>query len=449
MSIQFLSATGSRTPQRLTQTVATHRPETLPDILAGERTEVRFTGKRRHKLLAGLAGVFGSLAFMAPAHATPTPSPIPSTTASSSAETMQAVQDTFTFRFQKPSTDPEAMSGYEETQTPTADQQEAKERMQASLVEMFSTAPDKLKKLNSFPDGLVIDLYDGPIPGDPMHVGLATVTTIAQPDGKQYTRGGSLSFNVRRLIGSLKSPVPGYNALKHEVTHLLEYIEGTSEQGGTTVVQIKSDGLFPEWANDPAKKQQYIQAREAAKVLVEQGQSPIGRGHDNRRYPLSNDNEFLSVLTETYFTMPNELQATHAELFGMVDEYFGHWATSYHQGQVSQPTDNAPAHAQTADTSETKPAKETVEEFAAWAEDLLKDLPAPQILLFGGLAVAIASGAVLLIRRHDKTEDVTVATVTRTPDRTTNADRTGKVPKRSFYDGDDGPEAFALDELLN
>lgn len=240
------------------------------------------------------------------------------------------------------------------------------------IMEVLQDRPDIREALMNVPGGLEIRLYQADAltregnntrvgkDGDHAHVGIAEI----DKKGKV-----SMEFATRVVENNLELSSKGNDVVAHELTHILDYLE-LLRNGQAHV--IGADGFLPGWSN--SEKREYVDARAEEMAKIQVGRSPMDR------YALTNDKEFLAVLSETFFEKPNELKESNPTLYRMMQRFFD-------LDPASSTTWSAVKGTVTGDFT---------------IDYISKRDPSPKLYILGGMAILIGGGIILVGRRKKK-----------------------------------------------
>ncbi len=125
--------------------------------------------------------------------------------------------------------------------------------------------------------------------------------------GQAWYRGPViLAWDSVRTEG--RDPSLGQNLVIHEFAHQLDFLDDSAN--GTP---------------DLVTPQQAERWHDVMTVEYERLQEDISRGRKTLlgKYAATKEAEFFSVASECFFTLPQELQQHHAELYAVLAEYYG------------------------------------------------------------------------------------------------------------------------------
>ncbi|MBY0403697.1 MAG: zinc-dependent peptidase [Cyanobacteria bacterium] len=240
------------------------------------------------------------------------------------------------------------------------------------IMEVLQDRPDLREALKTIPGGLEIRLYqtnalkrEG---AEHAHVGMAEI----DKKGKV-----SMEFATQVVENNLELESKGNEVVSHELTHIFDYIDVIKQGDAQYVRVIGSDGYLPGWSD--RDKRRFAEARAVEIEKIKKGLSPMDA------YALSGAEkghfeEFLAVLTETFFEKPQELKESNPELYGMMQGFF-------ELDPASSPAWSA--------------VKKTFQgDFSI--DYISKREPSGKFYILGGTAVLLAGGGIYIFRKRGR-----------------------------------------------
>lgn len=133
------------------------------------------------------------------------------------------------------------------------------------------------------------------------------VHAFDEPLAGEAMAGGPVMLSWRDVAESGESAEWGYNVVIHEFAHVLDMGDGDA------------DGVPP--LPTAAARQHWIVVMDAA---YDQFCAAVDAGMDTLLDPYGATNlaEFFAVASEHFFVAPNELRATHPDVYGLLARYF-------------------------------------------------------------------------------------------------------------------------------
>lgn len=207
---------------------------------------------------------------------------------------------------------------------PNEDMKALQKTVANRYLKLLRDRPDLLKQALSSP--LTIRLYQADFLSErkvtPEFEGDDTHFHVA---GSQHM-DGTMEMSIPELKSGINNASDGYAVDIHEFAHRLD---NTDEIGN---IVLATDGMFPGLSDAEIAK--FKAAREQEKKSILEGSSPV-RSFESERgaknYALTNDEEFLACLVETYFEKPQELQESNPALYEVVENFFTRQRTAQRQ----------------------------------------------------------------------------------------------------------------------
>lgn len=185
--------------------------------------------------------------------------------------------------------------GHKEVIDPDESTLKAEELILKRVNDILKNRLDLLHSLACLENGLEICLYNGS--------GFEDYTNGIYFYGRATRNGDEviLEFATEEILQGGRQDGEVMDIVVHEIMHVLDYLDD-------------HDGLLPEWTDEDVSV--FKQQREIERQKIRSGKSPlIG-------YALTNDEEFLAVLAEVYFTRPHDLYNGNPTLYSLMANYF-------------------------------------------------------------------------------------------------------------------------------
>ncbi len=178
---------------------------------------------------------------------------------------------------------------------PDEDAKEAENVILERVNEIFKHRPDLMRALACMEQGLEIHLYNGN--------GFEDFTNGIYFYGRATKNGEEviLEFATEEILQGGRPDGDVLDIVVHEITHILDYLDD-------------HDGILPDWTDDDVAT--FKAERQKERRKIRDGKSPLVG------YALTNDEEFLAVLAETYFIKPAELYQSNPTLYRLMSQYF-------------------------------------------------------------------------------------------------------------------------------
>jgi len=186
-------------------------------------------------------------------------------------------------------------NGYKRSIKPDADALRAENMILARVNQIFKNRPDLMLALACLEMGLEIRLYNGS--------GFADYTNGIYFYGRATKNGDEviLEFATEEILQGGRQDGDVMDIVAHEITHILDYLDD-------------EDGLLPDWTSSQIAL--FKEERRKERRKISDGESPMVG------YALTNDEEFLAVLVEVYFTHPEALYKSNPTLYHLMADYF-------------------------------------------------------------------------------------------------------------------------------
>ncbi len=131
-------------------------------------------------------------------------------------------------------------------------------------------------------------------------------------DGEEW--GGlagrrNVSLHWDAVLHGMKQGNDNWNAILHEFAHVLDFADDAQAQS----IPVAEDSVDrPKW--EELFKREYPRIKAAYKA---------GRAHAIREYALSDEAEFFTCATESFFERPKELKKYNPEIYDILKDYYG------------------------------------------------------------------------------------------------------------------------------